>query len=129
MAMSKQRLKAVPQQEEDQLVVIPRRWMTEVSEALQQILLRPMAQAPAPPPLPATDGWLTRLEVAALTKFSAKTVRRWVRLGRLKCYRPPLSTGVRFKLAEVEALMSESRNREGAEDRELAEARARLHEK
>lgn len=124
IGMSKHRLIPVPQAVEDELVVIPRRWMNLMEERLgqvHQLLLRPLTTVAAPAP---ADGWLTRDDVATLTKYSSKTVRRWVRTGKLKAYRPPGSTGVRYKRADVEAMMASTG--EGEEDRELAEAQAKM---
>lgn len=126
MGMSKRHLQPVPPSDDDELVpmLIPRRWMGQMQDNLEQLkqqlrdllTMRPMAQVQAP--------YMSYEEVAEMTGFSTKTVRRWVKTGKLQGCGP---AGCRFKRAEVEALMASFPKTEGEDDRELAEVRARLH--
>lgn len=108
-------------------VLVPAGWMNDIRDKLDRILRRGEGGGgPLPPKaVSATGEYMTCKEVAAFIKYDPKTVRRLVKAGKLKAYGPRLD---RFKPADVERMMATPIPANATdEDREIAEAQARLH--
>lgn len=114
-------------------VLVPAGWMQDIRDKLDRLLLRtgdgPLPPKPAPPPGDdLSKAWLDFKGVADYAGVNVKTVRRWVRAGKLTVYATP-GGRPRFKRDDVDRMMATipAPSSSTEEDREIAEARARLH--